>query len=86
MEIKDNGLGMREEVVEQLLIENNKLRKRGSGVGLINVHQRLQIRFGEQYGLRIESEPDEGTKVIIHLPKIECKELVDKSEVQDERK
>lgn len=44
--------------------------KHGSGVGLVNVHKRIQLRFGRRYGLHIESEPDEGTTVTIHLPAI----------------
>lgn len=70
IEVTDNGLGMTRDVVENLLKENNRVRKRGSGVGLINVHNRLKLRFGENYGLEIESEPDEGTTVRIHLPSI----------------
>lgn len=72
IEIRDNGLGMPEEMVEQLLKENNRVRKRGSGVGLINVHNRIRIRFGSPYGLEVESVPDEGTTVRIHLPYIPC--------------
>ena len=37
---------------------------------MINVHKRIQIRFGKKYGLEIESEPDEGTKIVIHIPAI----------------
>ena len=39
-------------------------------MGLINIHNRLQILFGKEYGLVIESEPDEGTKVSIQIPAI----------------
>lgn len=70
IEVHDNGLGMPKETVEALLTENNRVRKRGSGVGLINVHKRIQLRFGKPYGLEIESQPDEGTVVRIHLPEI----------------
>lgn len=68
IEVRDNGLGMSEETVNALLTENNRVRKKGSGVGLINVHNRIRLRFGEPYGLEIESVPDEGTTVRIHLP------------------
>ena len=68
--VRDNGLGIPEDEVEQLLKENNRVHKRGSGVGLLNVHNRIRLRFGEEYGLEIESEPDEGTTVRIHLPYI----------------
>lgn len=70
IEVRDNGLGIPENEVEQLLKENNRVHKRGSGVGLLNVHNRIRLRFGEEYGLEIESEPDEGTTVRIHLPYI----------------
>ncbi len=68
IEVSDNGIGMPKEVVCQLLSENNHAPKKGSGVGLINVHNRLKLRFGSCYGLEIESVPDEGTTVRIHLP------------------
>lgn len=70
IEVCDNGLGMPQETVKQLLTENNRVRKHGSGVGLINVHNRIRLRFGAPYGLEIESQPDEGTIARIHLPGI----------------
>ncbi len=70
IEVTDNGMGMPEEVVEGLLTDENRVRAKGSGVGLINVHKRIQLRYGEEYGLTIESCPDEGTTVKIHLPAI----------------
>ena len=78
IDVRDNGLGMPEEVVEKLLTEDDAPDKaprprrsgRGSGVGLVNVHRRIQLRFGNAYGLEIESEPDEGTTVRIHLPAV----------------
>ncbi len=70
IEVKDNGFGMPENMVEALLVENNRVRKKGSGVGLINVHNRIRLRFGSPYGLEIESRLDEGTTVRIHLPYI----------------
>lgn len=72
LEVSDNGMGMTPEAAQQILKENNHVHKRGSGVGLINVHSRIQLRFGTPYGLEIESEPDEGTTVRIHLPFIPC--------------
>ena len=75
LDVIDNGLGMPEEQVERLLKgtslqeEENAVRH-GNGVGLYNVHTRIQLRFGQKYGLEIQSEPDEGTMVRIHLPVI----------------
>lgn len=70
LSVEDNGIGMSEEEVELLLTDNNRVPKHGSGVGLINIHNRLQILFGKEYGLVIESEPDEGTRVSIQIPAI----------------
>lgn len=70
LSVEDNGIGMSEEEVELLLTDNNRVPKHGSGVGLINIHNRLQILFGKEYGLVIESEPDEETKVSIQIPAI----------------
>ena len=72
IEVRDNGLGMPQEMADALLTERGSSKKRGhgSGVGLINVHNRICLRFGKPYGLEVESCPDEGTTVRIHLPYI----------------
>ena len=68
--VEDNGLGMSEEEVEFVLTDSNRIHKHGSGVGLININNRIQILFGKEYGLVVESEPDEGTKVSIRIPAV----------------
>ena len=68
--VEDNGMGMREDVLENILTDNSKVPKHGSGVGVINVHSRIKLMFGEKYGLSVYSEPDEGTKVVIRIPAI----------------
>jgi two-component system sensor histidine kinase YesM len=42
---------------------------RSGGIGLVNVNRRLKIRFGECYGLEVESAEGRGTRVTIRLPK-----------------
>lgn len=68
IEVADNGPGIPKERLASLLTEETRERSRGSGIGLRNVHQRIQLYFGSNYGLEIESEPDEGTLVRIRLP------------------
>ena len=69
IDVSDNGLGMRPEVAASLLDENRpEVRTSGSGIGVRNVHQRIRLTFGPEYGLTIFSEPDEGTLVRIRLP------------------
>lgn len=70
LEVEDNGLGMPEEGAAELLNGKERPHKHGSGVGLVNVHSRLKLRFGEAYGLVIHSCPDEGMMVQIHIPYI----------------
>ena len=74
IEVEDNGPGMSEEVVEQLLKPSGEAsapKAKGSGIGFRNVHQRIQLTFGKEYGLTIRSEPDNGTVVQIRLPALE---------------
>ena len=68
--ITDNGLGMSEDVAATLLSKDIIPSKRGSGIGVKNVNERIKLYFGAGYGLFVESEPDEGTKITIHLPAI----------------
>ncbi|MGG1555837.1 sensor histidine kinase [Paenibacillus ferrarius] len=60
--IADNGPGMTPERAEEVL------QLQTAGYGLKNVHERIQIRFGQPYGLRIESEVGRGTTVVMTFP------------------
>ncbi len=67
--VRDNGLGMTEKQVAELLGEKHHVSsKRGSGIGVKNVMERIKLYFGDDYGLSIWSEPDEGTTITIRLP------------------
>ncbi len=68
--VEDNGLGMSGEEAALVLTDGSRVHKKGSGVGLVNVNNRIKILFGKEYGLTIESEPDEGTKISICIPEI----------------
>lgn len=74
LSVSDNGMGIPDDEIGFLLRDTNRIRKRGSGVGLVNVNNRIKILFGGQYGLYIESELDEGTTVYINIPAIEYTE------------
>lgn len=73
MSVWDNGIGMTEEQCEEILQKD--IHHKG-GIGIKNVNDRVKIYFGEQYGITIFSELDEGTKVEIRMPKVleECYE------------
>ena len=68
--VTDNGIGMTEDEVRFLLTDGSRIRKHGSGVGLVNVNNRIQLLFGDEYGIRVESEPDEGTTVYVCIPAV----------------
>lgn len=65
--VEDNGVGMTEEQCEEILHKDASDRV---GIGIKNVNDRIKIYFGEEYGLTIQSELDEGTCVTISMPKI----------------
>lgn len=67
MTVSDNGVGMTAEQVEGLL---KKERSDSSGIGIKNVSDRIKIYFGDNYGVKVESEPDVGTKITVRIPRI----------------
>lgn len=74
--VADNGLGMTPEVVERLLTNAPaEGSRRGSGIGLKNVQDRIRLYFGQAYGVTVESEPDEGTCVTLRMPAVPYGEL-----------
>lgn len=73
--ITDNGVGMEKEQVEKMLNSRCNFEKgRFSGVGIGNVNSRMQLIFGEQYGLTIKSEKNMFTSVVISFPKVQSGE------------
>lgn len=68
MTVEDNGVGMTEEQCREILHREAGDR---TGIGIKNVNDRIQIYFGEAYGLHITSELDVGTRVEIRIPKIQ---------------
>lgn len=73
--ITDNGVGMEKEQVEKTLNNRCNIEKgRFSGVGIGNVNSRMQLIFGEQYGLTIKSEKNMFTSVVISFPKVQSGE------------
>lgn len=64
--VEDQGPGMEEGHIERVL--SGEVKTRGTGIGLTNIRDRLQLAFGCDYGLRVESTPGAGTRVSILLP------------------
>lgn len=69
--ISDDGVGIEEEYLPKILSkEGMNPYTRGTNIAIYNVHHRLQLLYGPDYGLSYKSSPGEGTEVMVHLPKI----------------
>lgn len=66
LRVRDNGIGMDSERLEQL--QNGIYQQKQGSFGLWNVHQRIRLYCGDPYGLSFESVPGEGTTVTVTLP------------------
>ena len=66
--IHDNGVGFSEERLNEVMSEEYITKKGAEHVGMMNVHNRIRSYYGEKYGIKIESEPEEGTSVYIIIP------------------
>lgn len=71
--IKDNGVGIEEERLREIrkrLKSGTSMASlsKGTGIGLFNVHKLIQLHFGEEFGLEIDSRLNKGTIVILRIP------------------
>jgi two-component system, sensor histidine kinase YesM len=62
--VSDNGCGMDLEMLESILTTKTK------GYGVQNVHHRVQLTYGTDYGLAYTSKWMEGTTVTLTIPKV----------------
>lgn len=67
--IEDNGVGIDPTTLERIRhsFENGEPAD-GRGLGLANIHHRIRLFYGNEYGLTVESERGAGTKVMIKIP------------------
>lgn len=67
--VTDNGIGITPDNIEKILSDTSRITKNNmNGIGLPNVDRRLKLVYGNDYGLTIESEWDQYTKITISLP------------------
>lgn len=64
--VEDNGPGI--DLIFLKQVKEGKVQSRGNGIGLKNIDERIQLGFGDQYGLKIENMPDKGAVVTVVLP------------------
>lgn len=66
--ICDNGVGMSQQKCAQVLEgKTNKVGERLTSIGISNVHERLRLIYGQNYGISICSSPGKGTKMELRL-------------------
>ena len=72
--VADNGVGMTPaalEVLRQSLAAEDFDR---SHIGVANVHHRIRMFYGPDWGLTVDSTPGQGTTAVLHLPRCETNE------------
>lgn len=66
--VEDDGVGMTQEVQRQVLSGKREADyRKKSHIGIFNVHRRIQLFYGEKYGLEIRSAPGEGTCITMRI-------------------
>lgn len=66
--IQDDGEGMSEETVNNIMTSDSGDQIHGYGIK--NINERIKLHYGDEYGLEYHSELDKGTTVIITIPAI----------------
>ena len=67
--VEDNGVGIAPEILERINRGENVSEK--AQIGVQNVKERIQLNFGVNYGMHIESRQWKGTKITLTLPVLE---------------
>ena len=76
--IEDNGTGMTAEQIDEILSQEEDSRYAKARVGhyaIRNVRERLALRYGEAYLLKIESQPGSGTTITLRVPAVMRQEV-----------
>lgn len=66
--VEDDGVGIPPHILNKLLKED--CLHKGSGYGVKNVNERIQLFYGERFGLSYESTQPGGTTVTVRIPAV----------------
>ena len=81
--VRNDGKGISQERIQQIMARINNesvdetTRKQKHGFALRNIHQRIRLLYGEEYGLSIGNATDNGFEIILDLPVIWDEEYED---------
>lgn len=73
-EITDNGVGIKDDKLRIIQASLNEVKPDSlnlevtSGLGLLNTHKRIQLAYGDGYGIKIDSKFNEGTTILVRMP------------------
>ncbi|WP_207302262.1 sensor histidine kinase [Gracilibacillus phocaeensis] len=73
-EITDNGIGIEDEKLKMIQASLSEVQPEtlnlevNSGLGLLNTHKRIQLAYGNGYGIEIDSKYNEGTTILVRMP------------------
>ncbi|MFC5448871.1 cache domain-containing sensor histidine kinase [Paenibacillus aestuarii] len=65
--VEDTGPGMKSDMLDKL--RSGEQRTKGTGIGLLNIDERIKIAFGEAFGIQIVTPAHRGAAVMIALPR-----------------
>jgi two-component system sensor histidine kinase YesM len=72
LEVQDDGVGFTPYKLAQIRAtlqdDMGKISGKDGGFGLENVNKRIELYYGKQYGLSVESEYQTGTRVMVTIP------------------
>lgn len=75
LSVEDNGVGIPPGKLEELKAQLQKSpeftelgQRREEGIGVVNIHSRIRLYYGEPYGLNLDDQPEKGARFTILLP------------------
>lgn len=66
--IEDNGIGIDKNKINEI---NQKIKEKdfsGKSIGIANTHERIMLLYGEEYGVKVDKEFENGTRIILNIP------------------
>ena len=69
--VADDGVGMNAEQLSSLIANLSKTNIDDADIGIRNIHQRIRGSYGENYGVKIESQAGKGCRIFLTIPVIE---------------
>ena len=66
--IEDNGIGIDKNKINEI---NKKIKEKdftGKSIGIANTHERIMLLYGEDYGVKVDEEFENGTRIILSIP------------------